>query len=179
MGRRRRLFFVAGAALVIAIATFPLWAMAMMGPAVYFDSERVTRAAEASPDGKKIASVEEIVVGGVPNIGIIIRDWWLPSWYFTGCVASSHYNDVDASLEWVSNTSIQLRSNAEPRYWNAEGPQLTLYVPGPVVRAGEDANELLVLELHNASANASVELRDAPAWSAHRGAVRVQDSSTK
>ncbi len=121
MGRTRRLFFVAGAALVIAIATFPLWAMAMMGPAVYFGSERVTRAAEASPDGKKIASVEEIVVGGVPNIVIIIRDWWLPSWYFTGCVASSHYDDVDASLEWVSNTTIQLRSNAEPRYWKAEG----------------------------------------------------------
>jgi beta-galactosidase len=50
------------------------------------------------------------------------------------------------------------------RYWNPRGPQLTLYVPGPVVRAGNGTNELVVLELHNASKNASVELRGEPVW---------------
>ena len=50
------------------------------------------------------------------------------------------------------------------RYWNVEGPQLTLYVPGPVVRPSGKANVLVVLELHNASANATVELWDRPAW---------------
>ena len=38
------------------------------------------------------------------------------------------------------------------RHWEAAGPQKTLYVPGPVVKGGAGgANELVVLELHNAS----------------------------
>jgi hypothetical protein len=106
----------AGAALMIAIITIPIWGM---GPAVYLDSERTIRTSKASPDDSKIASVEEIVVGGVPSIVIIVRDRWLPSWYFTGCVVSSHYEDVDVSVEWVSNTTIKVLSEAEPSYWNA------------------------------------------------------------
>ena len=120
MGRTGRFFVVAGAALVIVIATFPFWAMLLMGPAVYIDSERATRTVQTSPDGSRIASIEEIEVGGIPNIVIIVRDWWLPSWYFTGCIASSHYRDVDVSLEWISNSSIKLTSDAEPRFWDAE-----------------------------------------------------------
>lgn len=38
------------------------------------------------------------------------------------------------------------------RYWS-RGPQRTLYVPGPVTR--ERDNELLILELHAATATAS------------------------
>ena len=106
----------AGAALMIAIITIPIWGM---GPAVYLDSERTIRTSKASPDDSKIATVEEIVVGGVPSIVIIVRDRWLPSWYFTGCVASSHYEDVDVSVEWISNTAIKVLSEAEPSYWNA------------------------------------------------------------
>lgn len=49
------------------------------------------------------------------------------------------------------------------RYWNEQGPQKALYVPGPVIKAGE-GNEVLVLELHNASANATVELVDRAVW---------------
>lgn len=107
----------AGAALMIGIITIPMWGM---GPAVYLDSERTIRTSKASPDRSKIATVEEIFVGGVPNIVIIVRDRWLPSWYFTGCVASSHYDDVDVSVEWVSNNSIKLLSNAESRFWKAD-----------------------------------------------------------
>ncbi|MDL5205262.1 beta-galactosidase [Streptomyces sp. ALI-76-A] len=44
------------------------------------------------------------------------------------------------------------------RYWN-RGPQRTLYVPGPVLRAG--ANELVLLELH-ATAGTRARLTDAP-----------------
>lgn len=107
----------AGGALTIAIITSPIWGM---GPAVYLDSERTIRASNASGDDRKFATVEEIVVGGVPNIVIIVRDRWLPSWYSTGCVASSHYGDVNVSVKWVSNTTIRLLSDAEPRFWNAE-----------------------------------------------------------
>ncbi|MEW2516982.1 glycoside hydrolase family 35 protein [Actinacidiphila alni] len=44
------------------------------------------------------------------------------------------------------------------RYW-ARGPQQRLYVPGPVMRRGD--NEITVLELH-ATAQPSVDLRDTP-----------------
>ncbi|MEV6010984.1 beta-galactosidase [Streptomyces sp. NPDC051976] len=44
------------------------------------------------------------------------------------------------------------------RYWS-RGPQRTLYVPAPVLRAG--ANEITVLELH-ATARTTVALRDEP-----------------
>ncbi|MEE1829772.1 glycoside hydrolase family 35 protein [Streptomyces sp. SP17KL33] len=44
------------------------------------------------------------------------------------------------------------------RYWN-RGPQRTLYVPGPVLRAG--ANDLVLLEL-NATTSARVEFTDTP-----------------
>ena len=52
------------------------------------------------------------------------------------------------------------------RYWNTLGPQRALYVPGPLVRQGR--NEIVVLELHNASSSATVELGDRPVWSADR-----------
>ncbi|SHN09930.1 beta galactosidase jelly roll domain-containing protein [Actinacidiphila paucisporea] len=44
------------------------------------------------------------------------------------------------------------------RYWS-RGPQRTLYVPAPVLRAG--SNEITVLELH-ATAHTTVALRDTP-----------------
>jgi beta-galactosidase len=45
------------------------------------------------------------------------------------------------------------------RYWD-RGPQRTLYVPWPLVRAGR--NEVVVLELDGAPASPAVEFRDAP-----------------
>ncbi|MEU0137894.1 beta-galactosidase [Streptomyces sp. NPDC006296] len=45
------------------------------------------------------------------------------------------------------------------RYWEARGPQRTLYVPWPLLRAGR--NELVVLELDGVG-RPVVELRDAP-----------------
>ena len=53
------------------------------------------------------------------------------------------------------------------RYWATRGPQQTLYVPAPVLAqtAGRARrHELIVLELHNASANATVELVDHAIW---------------
>ncbi|WP_157246151.1 glycoside hydrolase family 35 protein [Nonomuraea typhae] len=45
------------------------------------------------------------------------------------------------------------------RYWD-KGPQVTLYVPWPLLREG--ANEIVVLEMDGAPAHASVELRGEP-----------------
>jgi beta-galactosidase len=45
------------------------------------------------------------------------------------------------------------------RYWEAKGPQRTLYVPAPLLKTGR--NELVVLELHG-TASPRVEFRDTP-----------------
>ncbi|KAL4450728.1 hypothetical protein ABPG77_001084 [Micractinium sp. CCAP 211/92] len=45
-------------------------------------------------------------------------------------------------------------------YWPSRGPQMTLYVPGPVLREG--SNELVLLELEAPPNKAAVELSDEP-----------------
>lgn len=45
------------------------------------------------------------------------------------------------------------------RYWKA-GPQRALYIPGPLLRKGE--NELVLFELHGRPASCEVELSDRP-----------------
>ncbi|OME88625.1 MULTISPECIES: glycoside hydrolase family 35 protein [Paenibacillus] len=45
------------------------------------------------------------------------------------------------------------------RYWKA-GPQMALYIPGPLLRKGE--NELVLFELHGRPASCEVELSDRP-----------------
>ncbi|RAR44195.1 glycoside hydrolase family 35 protein [Paenibacillus sp. MDMC362] len=45
------------------------------------------------------------------------------------------------------------------RYWNA-GPQKALYIPGPLLRKGE--NELVLFELHGGPESCEVELSDQP-----------------
>ncbi|GAA2779837.1 beta-galactosidase [Kitasatospora sp. CM 4170] len=72
-----------------------------------------------------------------------------------------HLDDpADCYLALPGWTKGQAWVNGFPlgRYWS-RGPQTTLYVPAPVLRAGD--NEITVLELH-ASAASTVELRDRP-----------------
>jgi beta-galactosidase len=45
------------------------------------------------------------------------------------------------------------------RYWEAKGPQHTLYVPAPLLKKGR--NELVILELHGTTSG-TVEFRDTP-----------------
>lgn len=56
-------------------------------------------------------------------------------------------------IAWVNGFTLG-------RYWETMGPQHTLYCPAALLRNG--LNELIVLELFNASAAATVVLRDAP-----------------
>ena len=46
------------------------------------------------------------------------------------------------------------------RYWDI-GPQMTLYLPAPLLRKGK--NDLIIFELHGME-EASVEFRDRPEW---------------
>lgn len=52
---------------------------------------------------------------------------------------------------WVNGFNIG-------RYWN-KGPQKSLYVPGPLLRAGD--NEIVILELHGTE-KAEIEFKDVP-----------------
>jgi beta-galactosidase len=45
------------------------------------------------------------------------------------------------------------------RYWTDAGPQKTLYIPGPVLKQGD--NEIIVFELHGTE-NAVIEFTDTP-----------------
>ncbi|MFF7081988.1 glycoside hydrolase family 35 protein [Streptomyces lavendulae] len=66
--------------------------------------------------------------------------------------------DTFLALEGWTKGNVWVNGFALGRYWS-RGAQATLYVPGPVLRAGR--NEITVLELH-ASATRTVELRDRP-----------------
>src|SRR5439155_3315678 len=63
------------------VVTLPIWGM---GPAVFFDSNRTIVARRPSPDGKRIAQIERLVVGGVPSIVVTVRWSWMPNWYLAG-----------------------------------------------------------------------------------------------
>lgn len=55
-------------------------------------------------------------------------------------------------MAWVNGFNLG-------RYWNA-GPQRTLYVPGPLLRQGQ--NEIILFELHSAPVSCEIELTDMP-----------------
>ncbi|MFB6618564.1 beta-galactosidase family protein [Streptomyces sp. NPDC056367] len=66
--------------------------------------------------------------------------------------------DAHLALDGWTKGHAWVNGFALGRYWS-RGPQATLYVPAPVLRAGR--NEITVLELH-AAAVRTVELRDRP-----------------
>jgi hypothetical protein len=72
----------------------------------------------ASPDGKRNAQVERIVVGGVTSIVVMVRQTLMPNWYLTGCAAAYHYDDAEAQVRWVSNSAIEVTRAEGQLYWN-------------------------------------------------------------
>lgn len=106
---------IAGMIVVIAVVTLPFWGM---GPAVFLDSKRMVISRAVSPDGKRTAQVERIVVGGVPTIVVMVRPVWMPNWYLAGCAAASHYQNAAAGVHWTSNSTIHVRHTDARLYWN-------------------------------------------------------------
>jgi hypothetical protein len=98
----------------IAVVTLPIWGM---WPAVFLDSQRRVMSRAVSPDGKRIAQVERIVVGGVPSIVIKVRSRFMPNWYLSGCAAASHYRDATARVRWTSESVIEIRHTDAQRFW--------------------------------------------------------------
>jgi len=113
---RKTIFAITGLAVVAAaVITLPIWGM---GPAVFLDSERRILARAPSPDGRRVAQVERIVVGGAPSIVILIRSRWTPNWYLTGCIAARHYQDAQARISWAGDRSLRIRATDDPRNWS-------------------------------------------------------------
>ena len=101
MSRRANLTLVAGVIAVCAIVTVPLWGMV---PAVFLDSERTVVSRSPSPDGRRIAQVERIIVGGEPTIIVMVRSWWMPDWYLAGEVP-----DTDEALNVIRQAWERVR----------------------------------------------------------------------
>jgi hypothetical protein len=112
--RRLLILLAVSSAAFAAAVTFPIWAM---GPAVFLDAQRSVVARRPSPDGRRIAQIERLVVGGVPSIVITVRSWWMPNWYLAACAAASHYQDTDARLLWKSNDSLAVLTKGDIRFW--------------------------------------------------------------
>ena len=115
MRRQTKLILVSVIALLCALATLPFWGM---GPAVFLDSERMVISRTPSPDGKKVAQVERIVVGSVSSIVVMVRPRWMPNWYLAGCAAASHYRDAMAIVAWTANDSIVVTHSDDQLFWN-------------------------------------------------------------
>lgn len=116
---RRRLLTVLALAVVVVVVTLPMWGM---GLAVFLDAERTVLSRSPSPDGKRIAQVERLVVGGVPSIVVIVRSWWMPNWYLAGCVAARHYQETDARSVWKSNGSLAVMTSGNVQAWTNSAP---------------------------------------------------------
>ena len=92
-----------------------------MGPAVFMDSDRTVLSRALSPDGKHVAQVERLVVGGAPSIVVTVKLAWMPNWYLLGCAAASHYEETSARLRWEFNRSLSIASPADARFWQTDG----------------------------------------------------------
>ena len=78
--------------------------------------------------------------------------------FFRGTFTVAEPRDTFLALPGWTKGLAWINGFCLGRYWN-RGPQKTLYIPAPLLRAGE--NELIVFELHSAE-KAVVELVDKP-----------------
>jgi hypothetical protein len=92
----------------------------LMGPAVFLDSTRTVLSRAPSPDGRRVAQLERLVVGGTPSIVVTVRRSWMPDWYLTACKAVGHYGEAAARLRWVRPAALGVDSPASD--WTEEPP---------------------------------------------------------
>ena len=88
-----------------------------MGAGVFLDSDRTVISSQSSPDGRRVAQVERIVVGGVPSIVVTVRPSWKPNWYLSSCAAASHYEEASAKIAWASASELKVSSKTAPLSW--------------------------------------------------------------
>ncbi|GGD12967.1 glycoside hydrolase family 35 protein [Pontibacillus salipaludis] len=65
--------------------------------------------------------------------------------FYKGCIEVDEVADTFVDLEGWTKGNVFVNGFNLGRYWQTEGPQQRLYVPGPLLREG--SNEIMVLEL--------------------------------
>jgi hypothetical protein len=98
-----------------SVFSLPIWGM---GAAVFLDSSRSVIAASPSPDGRRIAQLERLIVGGTPSVVVTVRSSWKPNWYLWSCAAASHYEDVNATIAWAAPSELDISSSVDPQNWD-------------------------------------------------------------
>ena len=68
--------------------------------------------------------------------------------FFRGSFDVTNIHDIFVDLEGWSKGNVFINGFNLGRYWNTVGPQKTLYLPGPLLKEGQ--NEIVVLELEEA-----------------------------
>ncbi|KZZ84645.1 glycoside hydrolase family 35 protein [Bacillus sp. SJS] len=90
---------------------------------------------------------------------------WLPGTdtrypkFYKGSFSADECADTFIDLAGWTKGYVWMNGFNLGRYWQIEGPQGSLYIPGPLLKEGE--NEILVLELEGTSSS-TVELSDQP-----------------
>ena len=79
--------------------------------------------------------------------------------FFRGSFDVTNTHDTFVDLEGWSKGNVFINGFNLGRYWNTAGPQQTLYLPGPLLKEGQ--NEIVVLELEEANTN-RIQLIDKP-----------------
>lgn len=79
--------------------------------------------------------------------------------FYRGHFEVESLHDTFVDLEGFSKGNVFINGFNLGRYWNTAGPQKTLYLPGPLLKKGN--NEIIVLELEGTSSN-SIQLVDKP-----------------
>ena len=98
----------------LLLFSLPFWGM---GTAVFLDSSRTVISSLSSPDGRRVAEVESLVVGGVPSIVVTVRSSGRPDWYLWSCAAASHYHETSARIVWTSPRKLEVSSSVDPLNW--------------------------------------------------------------
>ncbi|SMF90826.1 beta-galactosidase [Paenibacillus uliginis N3/975] len=79
--------------------------------------------------------------------------------FYRGCFEVEEIGDTFLRFDGWSKGVAWINGFNLGRYWHA-GPQRALYIPGPLLRKGQ--NELVLLELHACPESCEIELTDRP-----------------
>ncbi len=79
--------------------------------------------------------------------------------FFRGNLKVEEQADTFVDLEGFTKGNVFVNGFNLGRYWNAVGPQRTLYLPGPLLNKGD--NEIIILELEHTVSN-SIQLSSEP-----------------
>jgi hypothetical protein len=99
-----------------------VFAFGAFGTAAFLDSERQVTGRARSPNGRWIAQLERLTVGGAPNMVVTLRRPWQPDWYLTSCKPVSYYGESGAVFHWTSDATLLVDAATDPGHWDSDAP---------------------------------------------------------